>query len=420
MKAKKRTSLILSLVAVLVLLPIAAYSQEQTSGPPPTPLMDQMNANIPPVEQPLIPEGVFASELVKALKIGQAQDEAQAENMLSAVGIEPKNGWIAGYPVTPPIISEIEKGVALAADGRKLGMGKNQALQVVGDLKAKLGLSVTPGPVQSATSVAPSGRPVSTTIYKYIDKSGGVHFTDRYESIPKEYRGQIEMIWETAQPESSGGPVNEKVGEEVNNYTANPTPEVINNYYDNQGPPVITYYPPPEPYYYLYSWVPYPFWWSGFYFGGFFILHDFHRHVFFHGRPFIVSNHVANLTRNGVFVVDPVTRSLRASTASNRVTSRQVFNSSSLNRSQGPIRPNQRVFTGQRERQARSSLGPSRVAQSRTFSPSAFKGRFFSSASPRNFSAHAIGGRGSFGGFRGSGGFSGHGGSFGGGARGHR
>ena len=110
--------------------------------------------------------------------------------MLSAIGIEPKNGWIADYPVTPPVIGEIEKSVAGAADGGRLGMGKDQALKTVGDLKTKLGLSVTLGS-PSATKVSPSARPASTVIYKYIDRSGVMHFTDQYESIPKEYRGQI-------------------------------------------------------------------------------------------------------------------------------------------------------------------------------------------------------------------------------------
>ena len=48
---------------------------------------------------------------------------------------------------------------------------------------------------------------------------------------------------------------------------------------------MVTYYAPPPDYYYLYSWVPYPFWCDEFWFGGFFILNDFHRSVFFdHGR----------------------------------------------------------------------------------------------------------------------------------------
>lgn len=319
MKAEKKPFLVMSLATALALLPIVGYGQEGINGPPPTPLAGQLNTSIPPVEQPLVPEGVFAVQLVEAMKIGRAGDEAQAENMLSAIGIEPKNGWIAGYPVTPPVIVEIEKGVAGAADAGKLGMGKDQALKTVGDLKAKLGLKVVPGgTAQSASQVAPTGMParslVYNVIYKYTDKSGFVHYTDRYESIPKEYRDQIEIIRQQVQPQSSEGTANEGTGGEANAYTANPNPEVIENYYDNEGPPVVTYYPPPDSYYSLYVWVPYPFWYSGFFFSGFFILHDFHRHVFFGTHPFIVTNHVFDVTAHKEFVVDPVGRNSGKST----------------------------------------------------------------------------------------------------------
>jgi uncharacterized membrane protein YgcG len=456
MKAEKRTLLIMSLIAAWVLLPIAAYGQEETSGPPATPLPDSMSVRNPPVEQPLVPEGVLAVQLVEALKMGQTQDEAQAENLLSAVGIEPKNGWIAGYPVTPAVIGEIEKGVATAAAAGRLGMGKEPALKAVGNLKAQLGLSVTPGAtLPSASQTAPSGGTPSTIIYKYIDKNGVVHFTDRYETIPQEYRDRIEMIRETVQPQPSVGPAQEEAGEQANNYPATPSPEVINNYYYNEGPPVVTYYAPPEPYYYLYSWVPYPFWCSGFFFPGFFMLHDFHRHVFFHNHPFVVTNHVANAVGNRVFVVDPVGRGLRGSGVANRLASQQVFRSpavqsnartivgvsqnrmtsaggstaprvsnvapsTSRSRPQGQIRPNQGPTNGQRVSQPRSTFEPPRVSEGRVFSRPGVTGRSFSPAPSRVFSAHATGGRGSFGGFRGGGGFSGHGGSFGGGARGHR
>ena len=282
-----------------------------------------------------------------------------------------------------------------------------------------------------------------------------MHFTDRYESIPQEYRDRIEMIREVVQPQPSVGPAQEEVGEQANNYPAPAPPEVINNYYYTDGPPVVTYYAPPEPYYYLYAWVPYPFWCSGFFFSGFFILHDFHRHVFFHNHPFVVTNHVANAVGNRVFVVDPISRTLRGSRVANRVTSPQVFRSpavqsnartivglsqnriasagvstaprvsnvapsTSRSRPQGQIRPNQGPPNGQRVSQPRSTFEPPRVSEGRVFSPPAVRGRSFSPAPPRVFSAHVTGGRGSFAGFRGGGGISGHGGSFGGGARGHR
>jgi len=38
--------------------------------------------------------------------------------------------------------------------------------------------------------------------YKYIDRNGTVHFTDRYESIPQEYQNQIKTIREEPQPQS--------------------------------------------------------------------------------------------------------------------------------------------------------------------------------------------------------------------------
>jgi hypothetical protein len=442
MKAEKRIFLIVSLVVALVVVPMGVYGIEETSGPPPTPLTDQMSANTPPVEQPLVPEGVFAVQLVEALKMGRGQDEAQAESMLSGIGIEPKNGWIAGYPVTPPVIGEIERGVAGAADGGKIGIGKEQALKAVGDLKAKLGLSVTTAGVvpQSAPQAVPGGQPANTVIYKYVDKQGVIHYTDRYETIPKEYRDQMEMIRETVRPQTLGEPASEEIP--ADNYIPNPNSEVVNNYYYNEGPPVVTYYAPPDPYYYLYSWVPYPFWCSGFFFRGFFILHDFHRHVFVNNRPFVVTNHVVNAATHRTFIVDPVTRSLRGSTVANRVTSPQAFNSArvqtsartivglsqnrlasanvataprmasvapsnSMSRPQGAIRSNPGTLN-EPVSQPRNNFVAPQVARSRTFSPPAVSGRSFSSASPRVFSAPATGGIGSFGGSRGGGGRGGH------------
>ena len=72
----------------------------------------------------------------------------------------------------------------------------------------------------------------------------------------------------------------------------------------------MTYYPPPPDYGYLYSWVPYPFWCSGFRFGGFFILNDFHRSAFVNGRRVTVSNHFVDPKTRTVFPIDPRTRSI--------------------------------------------------------------------------------------------------------------
>jgi len=435
MKTEKKALGIVSLCVVLLLLSISAYGQEETKGPPPTPVTDPMNASTPPIGQALVPEGVLAMQLVEALKIGQGQDEAQAESMLSAVGIEPKNGWIAGYPVTPPVISEIEKGVLAAADAGKLGMGKDQALKVVGDLKAKLGLNVSTGAVPKAAAQTVPSRPVNTVIYKYIDKSGVVHYTDRYETIPKEYRNQVEMIRETVRPQSSEEVAPEETAGQEGPYTASPSPEVISNYYYNDGPPVVTYYAPPAPYYYLYSWVPYPFWYSSFYFPGYFILNGFHRHVYYANRPYTVTNYVGAAFGGRGGVVHPVNRAVGSGMSSGvgaqafhspgvQSSARQIVGMSQSRTSSGgvamgrggsPVGPIASVSKpsgamgsvqggyGGRSGISRSMGGSSQASVGRTYSPSVSGGRSFSSAprvnspssysSGRSFSAPSYTGR---------------------------
>ncbi len=90
-------------------------------------------------------------------------------------------------------------------------------------------------------------------------------------------------------------------------------PTVVNNYYYDQGPPVISYYPPPADYVYLYDWVPFPVFWFGFWFPGFFICHNFTTTVIvtnaaFVTRTAIVSNRIINPVTRTVTVVDPVVR----------------------------------------------------------------------------------------------------------------
>ncbi len=472
-------------LAALVLLPIAAYGQTGAGTSPPVSQPDQMGVKGPPVEQSLVPEGVFAVQLAEALKLGQVQDEAQAESMLSAVGIEPKNGWIAGYPVTPPVVSEIERGVVAAAEAGKLGMGKAEAIDATKNLEARVGLSISAGAGLPSTAQPASSRMVNTTIYKYVDRNGVTTYTDQYESIPREYRDQVQNqgrafqreIQYQSSVEQPGPEVIEMLGDgyggnpaaEPGNYyyPENANPEVVNNYYYDNGPPVVTYYPPPSPYNYLYAWVPYPFWCSGFYFPGFFILHDFHRHVFFGGHSCVVTNHVTGGGGHRVSVVDPASRTLRGSTLTagvprsqgfrspggrsgaqaivaqnqNRPVSRgastptrvnHVSSSNSFNRSPGPIRTSQGLGNGQRVTRSVSRPGPlPHASAGRTFSPPSVQGRSINasfgrgSATPsissgRVFSGFASSSRGSFGEGRAGSSGSGHSSSFGGGSRGHR
>ncbi len=233
---KKRNSFMEFIIAALFVVPMAAGGEGY-------------GADVPPVGQPLISEGMMALQLVEVLQIGQAQDEAEAESMLGELGIEPKNGWIAGYPVTPDIIVEIKKSVASAAGANKLKMGKEEAEERVENMVAELGLNIYP------STSSPTAQEVTV-------------------------KGQ----------------------------QADLPAEEVDNYYSAYGPPVVTYYPPPEPYGLLYAWVAFPFRCRGFSFNGFFVLHDFHRYVIFHKRRHLITNHFVDGKTRKVFVIDPVSR----------------------------------------------------------------------------------------------------------------
>jgi hypothetical protein len=201
--------------------------------------------NAPPVEQPLVREGDFAVTLVSSLGLGTTQDEVEAENLLSTAGVSPRNGWIADYPVTPDILGELRQSVVDAANSQKISMSQDEALKRFQEAKTNAGLGI------------------------------------------RAYAGEPH---------------------EINQGSNYPETSVINNYYYDQGPPVVTYYAPPPDYFYLYAWVPYPFWWSDFWFPGFFILHDFHRSVHFHHRTAFISNHFNDFRNHRVHRIDPVDR----------------------------------------------------------------------------------------------------------------
>ena len=213
----------------------------------------------PPIAQPLVREGDFAIKLTDALKLGTVSSETEAESLLGSVGIEPRNGWIADYPVTPDIVGELQTSIAEAANAGKLAMGKDAAMQASQEVLSGYNLSIKTGaPVQQG-STAPA-----------------------------------------------------------TNYPESP---VINNYYYDEGPPVVTYYAPPPDYAYMYSWVPYPFWWWNFWYPGFYVLVDFHvggygyGHGYGHGYGYghgehggYVSNHYRDGKTGGISRIDPANR----------------------------------------------------------------------------------------------------------------
>ena len=112
-----------TLLVALSVLSTASHGQGEKNGVPlPSPSTTQTGSNLPSVEQTLVPESVFAMQLAEALKLGPVADEAKAEELLSGLGIEPKNGWIAEYPVTPEVLGDVEHGIAMASDQKKIAL----------------------------------------------------------------------------------------------------------------------------------------------------------------------------------------------------------------------------------------------------------------------------------------------------------
>lgn len=206
---------------------------------------ETVKANPPPISQPIVSEGMLAVGLATSLGLDSTNEVIIAESSLGDSAIAPVNGWIADYPVTPDIIAEVRQALITAVDDGKLSISKDEALKRYSETTASLGLTVRPytGVQAGAT------KPVSCDNY--------------------------------------------------------PNPVMVGTVYSSEGPPVVTYYCPPPDYYDLYAWVPYPFWWSDFWFPGFFILRDFHRHVRIHDRFVVITNHFNDVRRHRVFRIDP-------------------------------------------------------------------------------------------------------------------
>ena len=197
-----RSSIILSGV-MLFLMSFSAYAFAEQGIPG------------PPLAQSLVREGTLAMNLVHAFRLGSPTSEAESENILSGVGIAPRNGWIADYPVTPDVVIDLRKAVGIAADANRMTMSREEALQIFYNVTKDYEL-----PIQAA-STGPMVSPVTPPML-----------------VP-------------------------------------PEQTVINAYYTQEGPPVVTYYAPPAAYSYLYNYVPYPFWWSNVWLPGYYMLADF-------------------------------------------------------------------------------------------------------------------------------------------------
>ena len=273
--------------AGLLLYPFAAIAADYGSQP-------SQEQQVPPVAQTLVREGDFAIKLAAELDLGKPSDEATAEDMLTAAGVVPANGWLSDYPMTPEIIGQLKDAVSKAAAEGKLQMNTDEAVKGLYYLAAQMNLPTPAG----AGSEAQEGS----------------------QQTPE----------------------------------AQSNPSVVNNYYYDEGPPVITYYPPPYDYWYLYNWVPYPVFWFGFWFPGYYICHNFTTvvvsPVFFNRR--IVTNHVIDPVTRRVAIVDPVARTsngVRPTTVLRTANGRTFSSLPEMRRAMGSLvtkAPESRTMTG--------------------------------------------------------------------------
>ena len=279
-------------LVALSLLSTVSHGQGEIKGTPvPPSSATQTGINPSLVEQTLVPESVLVMQLIEALNLGPVADSAKAEDLLSSLGIEPENGWIAEYPVTPQVLGDVEQGIAMAGDQGKIAFNKEQALKLFRDVKLRLGFDIKPDLKPSAGLIKKPGK---TSVYIYTDTNGVTHFTDDHDSIPREYLKTTKRISRSTPPQGVSSVANTPAETSVTRYNEPLPPEEIDYHYDEQGPPVVTYYAPPDTYTSLYSWVAYPFWSTGRYFPGYYVMNDFNRRVLYNRQHYDVKHHARN------------------------------------------------------------------------------------------------------------------------------
>ncbi len=197
-------------------------------------------------------------------------------------------------PVAQPLVREGDFAIKLAAT---LDLGSPSDEAVAEDLLVKAGVA----PVNGWISDYPVTPEIVGQLHDSIAKAaseGTLMMTSDQAT-----QGLAYLVKQMALPVPVG----------PESATQQPAPEnnptVINNYYYDQGPPIVTDYPPPYDYVYLYDWVPYPVFWFGFWFPGFFICHNFTTTVVVSGNVFVSGT--GFVRRTAVVsnsVIDPVTR----------------------------------------------------------------------------------------------------------------
>lgn len=163
-----------------------------------------------------VSQAEFALQLAGALGLPVTGEDAdEAMRALASRGIEPLEGWKPELPMTPLLVAELRHAVSNAVAAGRLDVEGSAALAAFDELIAHLDLPLADAP-PPAYAEGPRGH-------------------------------------ETACDRSA-----------------------LDRYYATMGPPYYTYCLPLPSYYYLYSWVPSPFYLHGVFFSGFFVVRDVH------------------------------------------------------------------------------------------------------------------------------------------------
>jgi len=124
-------------------------------------------ANLPPVGTQIVREGDLAVRLESVLGVGTSGDEVEAETTLGNLGITPRNGWIADYPVTPDVIDELQKSIGDVANSGRLSMNKEEALKRFSSITAEFDVNITPYTGNQAQNNPPGPDPTVMNNYYY-------------------------------------------------------------------------------------------------------------------------------------------------------------------------------------------------------------------------------------------------------------
>ncbi len=200
-------------------------------------------------------------------------------------------------PVAQTLVREGDFAVRLAAE---LNLGKPENEALAEDMLARAGVS----PMNGWISDYPMTPEIIGQLGDSITAAAG---EGKLPMTAGEATKGLYSLASTMNLPTPAGPGTGTMPEAPSNST------VVNNYYYDQGPPVVSYYPPPADYAYLYAWVPYPAFWFGFWFPGYYICHNFTTTVIvsnpvFVTRRAVVSNQFIDPVTRRVAVVDPVVR----------------------------------------------------------------------------------------------------------------